>query len=72
MFELWREWCGFAAVRKYEREIAAEAEEARLFGLAQRLIEIIEKKQPEIAQVYRQELLAEQITGSFGFGVRSG
>ena len=30
--------------------------------MAKRLIEIIEKKQPEIAQVYRQELLAEQIT----------
>lgn len=62
MFELWREWCGFAAVRKYERELAAEAEGARLFDLAKRLIEIIEEKQPEIAQMYRQELLAEQIT----------
>ena len=62
MFELWREWCGFAAVRKYERELVAEAEGARLFDLAKRLIEIIEEKQPEIAQMYRQELLAEQIT----------
>lgn len=62
MFELWREWCGFAAVRKYERELAAEAEGARLFDLVKRLIEIIEEKQPEIAQMYRQELLAEQIT----------
>lgn len=62
MFELWREWCGFAAVRKYEREIAAEAEGERLFDLAKRLIEIIEEKQPEIAKMYRQELLAEQIT----------
>lgn len=62
MFELWREWCGFAAVRKYEREIASEAEGERLFDLAKRLIEIIEGKQPEIAKMYRQELLAEQIT----------
>lgn len=62
MFELWREWCGFAAVRKYERELAAEAEGARLFDLAKRLIEHIEKKEPEIAKMYRQELLTEQIT----------
>lgn len=61
-FELWREWCGYAAVRKYERQLAAEAEGARLFDLAKRLIEIIEEKQPEIAKIYRQELLAEQIT----------
>ena len=61
MFELWREWCGFAAVRKCEREIAAEAEGERLFDLAKRLIEHIGKSEPEVA-MYRQELLAEQIT----------
>ena len=37
MFELWREWCGFAAVRRYEREIPAEREGARLFDLAKQL-----------------------------------
>lgn len=60
--ELWREWCGYAAIKEFERASANEAERVRLFSLADRLIDHIEKTEPQLGAEYRKELLFEEIT----------